>query len=89
MQNKSQNTQLGEILRLGREKKKLSQQELAKILNVSNKTISAWELKRREPNIETFIKIVIILDLYKNFFPFTHLPNCPNCGMTMQTVSEN
>lgn len=59
----------GEILRVGREKKSLTQQSLAKMLNVSDKTISAWEANRREPNIETFLKLIYILDLHHNFFP--------------------
>ncbi len=45
-----------------RTEKGLSQQELAEILGISQKTISGYEVGVREPNIETLIKIAIVLD---------------------------
>lgn len=42
----------GEILRALREEKRLSQSELAKVLNVSNVAISHYERGAREPNNE-------------------------------------
>ena len=42
----------GEILRSLREEKRLSQSELAKVLNVSNVAISHYERGAREPNNE-------------------------------------
>lgn len=42
--------------------KKLSQEELAKKIFVSNKTISSWELNRTEPSLEMLIKLSEILD---------------------------
>lgn len=40
-----------------RKMKNLSQQDLAKILNVSFKTISHWEMGYTEPSIALLIKI--------------------------------
>ena len=42
--------------------KKLSQEELAKKLFVSNKTISSWETNRTEPGLEIIVKLSEILD---------------------------
>lgn len=37
--------------------KKLSQQDLAKILETTQDTISLWELNKRQPNAEMLIRI--------------------------------
>lgn len=41
-----------------RERKFISQQELAKILGVSNVTVCRWETGRYEPDMETKKKLV-------------------------------
>lgn len=46
-----------------REKKGLSQEKLGEILGLSKQTISSYELGTREPNIETLVKISIVLDV--------------------------
>lgn len=38
-------------------KEKISQQELANKLFVSDKTISSWEQNRTEPNLDMIVKI--------------------------------
>ena len=53
-----------------RKKKKLSQKELANIMNVKQNTISQWENDMRKPNVQQAIKLADILettveDLYK------------------------
>lgn len=45
-----------------RRKKKLTQQELADKLYVTDKTVSSWESNRTEPNLEILVKISDILD---------------------------
>lgn len=47
----------GEKLKLLREKKHLTQNDLAKLLNVSKANISRYELGIRQPSIETIIRI--------------------------------
>lgn len=53
-----------------RKKKKISQKELANIMNVKQNTISQWENDMRKPNVQQAIKLADILettveDLYK------------------------
>ena len=48
---------LGKKLKELRLEKNLSQVELAKNLNFSNRTISDWEADKIEPNLATIIKI--------------------------------
>lgn len=45
-----------------RKNKKLSQSELAELMNVSQNTISQWEIGIRSPCIKTAIKLAKILD---------------------------
>lgn len=45
-----------------RERKFISQQELAKILGVSNVTICRWETGRYEPDMETKKKLVALFN---------------------------
>lgn len=45
-----------------REEKKLTQTELAKQLDVSDKSISKWENGQAFPRIETFEKLAVALD---------------------------
>ncbi len=49
-----------------RKEKKLTQEELAKIINVSNKAISSYETNRNIPNIETLILLSQTLDVTIN-----------------------
>ena len=42
---------IGETIKLFREKSGMSQAELAKALDISGQTISSWERNRTEPNI--------------------------------------
>lgn len=53
---------LGERIANLRNGKKLSQQELAAKLFLTDKTISSWEKNRTEPSIEMIIKLSEILD---------------------------
>lgn len=48
-------------LKLLREKRKLTQNELAEKLQVSKITVSQWEQGRREPSLKMVIKIAKIL----------------------------
>lgn len=45
-----------------RKNKKLSQSELAELMNVSQNTISQWEIGIRNPSIKSAIKLAEILD---------------------------
>lgn len=51
-----------ENLRLLRTGKGMTQTELAKLLNVDKRTVSAWETKVSQPSFETVAKLCEIFD---------------------------
>lgn len=53
----------GERLREIRTEKQLTQNELAKKLNVSYNTIYAWETDKQEPSMPTLLKLCEILEV--------------------------
>ncbi|MFT8661222.1 helix-turn-helix transcriptional regulator, partial [Liquorilactobacillus ghanensis] len=50
-------------LKLCRNKKRLTQQQVARMLCVSRKTISGWENSRSLPDINTLVKISNIYEV--------------------------
>ena len=54
-------------LRALRNEKKLTQDELGKLLNVSGKTIGTWERDSRQPNIEAINKLTSIFDVTTDY----------------------
>lgn len=50
-----------------RNEKKLTQDDLGKMLNVSGKTIGAWERDSRQPNIEAINKIASIFNVSTDY----------------------
>lgn len=50
-----------------RKMKGLTQEQLAEMLDFEQVTLSTWELGKREPKIETLIKIANICDVTLNF----------------------
>lgn len=54
-------------LRALRNEKKLTQDELGKLLNVSGKTIGTWERDPRQPNIEAINKLASIFDVTTDY----------------------
>ena len=57
----------GSRLRDLRNEKKLTQDDLGKMLNVSGKTIGAWERDSRQPNIEAINKIASIFNVSTDY----------------------
>lgn len=57
----------GEKLKELRAEKELTQKELAKILNVRNTTVSAWEKDIAEPPYETLKKIAVLFDITSDY----------------------
>jgi transcriptional regulator with XRE-family HTH domain len=53
----------GKILCRAREKKQLTQKDLGYILGKSQQAIDNWEKNKREPCLEDFLKLVIILGI--------------------------
>ncbi|MGZ7862307.1 helix-turn-helix domain-containing protein [Ligilactobacillus salivarius] len=57
----------GSRLRDLRNEKKLTQDDLGKMLDVSGKTIGAWERDSRQPNIEAINKIASIFNVSTDY----------------------
>ncbi|MDE7082309.1 MAG: helix-turn-helix domain-containing protein [Clostridia bacterium] len=63
------NVSCGQIIRELRKNKKLSQNELGKLLGFSARTVSDWENGNTEPNIATIKALVHFFDItYEEFF---------------------
>jgi transcriptional regulator with XRE-family HTH domain len=60
---------LAKIILNGRIKKKISQEELARILGVSKNSISAWERGNYAPSGETLVHVASVLDIVEDLFP--------------------
>lgn len=57
----------GEQLKELRAEKEFTQKDLAKILNVRNTTISAWEKDIAEPPYETLKKVAVLFDVSADY----------------------
>ena len=54
---------LGEKIARARNAKKLTQEQLARRLNISRQTISHWENDDSQPNVEMLLKLMQVLEL--------------------------
>lgn len=53
---------VGKNIKKMREKRKMTQEELANRLNVTRQAVSNWETEKTQPDIETLNQISLILD---------------------------
>ena len=58
---------IGERIKIERIKRNLSQEQLGKLLGVSKVSICGYETGNRIPNMDTFIKLIDILDIDPNY----------------------
>ncbi|MGM9947480.1 helix-turn-helix domain-containing protein [Floccifex sp.] len=96
--------QISEIIRNNREKRKMTQMDLAKQLYVSDKTISKWETSKSCPDLEMMEAIARVFQM--SIFEFlsnqiiettnkqgnclkAHFYVCPICGNVLWTLSES
>lgn len=56
---------IGENIKLWREKRGMSQSDLSKLIGVSDKTVSSWEINRTEPKMGMIEKICTALNCRK------------------------
>lgn len=56
----------GRVIKYYRNLRGLTQAELASLVNVSEKTISSWEVNRTEPNMEAVERLSMALDVPKS-----------------------
>lgn len=61
------NVEIGKNIRSLRKEKKLTQSELAKLLYVSQDTISLWELDKSLPEIPYLIKLAKIFNVTTDY----------------------
>ena len=54
---------IGDVIKKERIENKLTQEELAKKLNISRQTVSKWEVGTSLPNIEQLIQLTELLNL--------------------------
>lgn len=54
---------LGEKIARARNAKKLTQEQLARQLNISRQTVSHWENNDSQPNVEMLLKLMQVLEL--------------------------
>lgn len=59
--------EMGHIIAKLREKKGLSQKELANILNVSSSAVALWEVNKRCPSLDSLIEIADFFDISMDF----------------------
>ena len=64
-------TPLSELIRIMRKKALLSQEDFAKVLNVSVGTINRWENAKTKPNITAMKKIKALCE--ENDIPFDEI----------------
>lgn len=57
---------IGEKIKEARTEKKMTQQELADLLNISRSAISNWESERNYPDLDTIVRLSDILEISLN-----------------------
>ncbi len=63
---------VGENIKKSREKKGLSQENLADALNVTRQTVSSWETGRTEPDLDTLHRIAQVLEVTVEELIYSH-----------------
>lgn len=65
--NSEKEIKIGEVLKLLREEKDLTQDDLARILNVKRQTYSAWERNVSSPGIDTVVFLANFYEVSTDF----------------------
>ena len=60
-------TTLGDKIRIERETKKLKQEDLARLLNLRQTTISSYETNNSQPSYEMLIKIADLFEVSTDY----------------------
>ncbi|MFD1898940.1 helix-turn-helix transcriptional regulator [Enterococcus termitis] len=53
---------IGNLLKENREKKELTQQQVADIFHVTRQTVSRWENEQSYPNLDTLVELSFFFD---------------------------
>lgn len=70
---------LGSRIKALRKDKKLTQQQLADLINVTKVSVCCYERGNRTPNLETFVDLVNVLDTTPSYL----------LGMDMKVIAED
>lgn len=54
--------EIGKLLKIRREQKKLTQQQVAAKFHVTRQTVSRWENEKSYPNIDTLVELSFFFD---------------------------
>lgn len=54
--------EIGKLLKIRREQKKLTQQQVATKFHVTRQTVSRWENEKSYPNIDTLVELSFFFD---------------------------
>lgn len=79
---------MGKNIRYFRELNKLTQQQLAEKLNISDKTISSWEIGRSEPKMGMIEKMSKIFGCYKTDFVEENVDNVIKIRYRLNSIME-
>lgn len=66
---------IGETIKQYREKKKISRQDFASLIGVSDSSISNWEKGHNRPDLVRVVKICEVLDLSSDILLGVHITN--------------
>lgn len=77
---------LGKYIAEYRKKNKLTQQKLADILYVSNKTVSRWELGHTEPDLDQVARLAELMGLSVDVLLGKAVPEAPSEGTEGETA---
>lgn len=69
MEKELLNINIGEVVKDGLKKKRMSQMELSQMIGVSQSLVSAWIKNQRTPTAKNLIRLAIILDIVQFLFP--------------------
>ena len=78
----------GEKLRLARKEKKLTQKELAKIINAAHNSISNWENDQNMPDPDTIQNLCWALNVQPNYFFSVESPALPSNIIPMPEMRQ-
>lgn len=79
----------GDRLRAARKAKKLTQKELASIINAAHNSISNWENDQNKPDPDTIQTLCWALDVQPNYFFLDEVPSVNSTDSVSSSDVEN
>lgn len=79
----------GERLKIARKQNKLSQEEVAEIINISRSSISKFETETQEPNIETLKRLCELYEVSADYIIGIRIKNKNRIQIINQENNNN